>query len=203
MSDHCGALCIKGLRLYLTICLALLGLWPKFFFIFNSGRVTRTVCFSIQESCKCVGTTNIDIVNCGGFFIYKTPILHPRCFSRLCLENQTESMFSISRTKCCIKLAMGHLWLKSLNIYKIHCTTLIVRFNDLLEFSLLKYFRLSDFRIAEHAVQFRSSRPKVFCKKDVLRNTAKFTGKHLCQSLLFNKVAGWGTGVFLWILWNF
>ena len=35
-----------------------------------------------------------------------------------------------------------------------------------------------------------SSRPEVFCKKGVLRNFAKFTGKHLCQSLLFNKVVG-------------
>ena len=30
----------------------------------------------------------------------------------------------------------------------------------------------------------RSSRPEVFNKKGVLRNFAKFTGKHLCQSLL-------------------
>ena len=37
----------------------------------------------------------------------------------------------------------------------------------------------------------RGSRPEVFCKKDVLRNFAKFTGKHLCQSVFFNKVAGW------------
>ena len=36
----------------------------------------------------------------------------------------------------------------------------------------------------------RSSRPEVFCKKGVLGNFAKFTGKHLCQSLFFNKVAG-------------
>ena len=35
----------------------------------------------------------------------------------------------------------------------------------------------------------RSSRPKVFYRKDVLRYFAKFTGKHLCQSLFFNKVA--------------
>ena len=27
-------------------------------------------------------------------------------------------------------------------------------------------------------------------KKGVLRNLTKFTGKHLCQSLFFNKVAG-------------
>ena len=31
----------------------------------------------------------------------------------------------------------------------------------------------------------------MFCKKGVVRNFAKFTGKHLCQSLFFNKVAGW------------
>ena len=30
----------------------------------------------------------------------------------------------------------------------------------------------------------------VFCKKGVLRNFAKFTGKHLCQSLCFNQVTG-------------
>ena len=30
----------------------------------------------------------------------------------------------------------------------------------------------------------------MFCKKDVLRNVAKFTEKHLCQSLFLSKVAG-------------
>ena len=43
-------------------------------------------------------------------------------------------------------------------------------------------------------------------------NFAKFTGKHQCQSLLYDKVADmksailfkkdYGRGVFLWILWN-
>ena len=36
----------------------------------------------------------------------------------------------------------------------------------------------------------RSSRLEVFCKKGVVENFAKFTGKHLRQSLFFNKVAG-------------
>ena len=50
-----------------------------------------------------------------------------------------------------------------------------------------------------------SSRPEVFCKKCVLRNFGRFTGKHLlCQSLYFNNVADQacnfiesGTGVFM------
>ena len=57
----------------------------------------------------------------------------------------------------------------------------------------------------------RSSNQRSSVKKGVIRNIAKFTGKHLCQSLFFNKVAGLrpttlfkekdsGTGVFLWIL---
>ena len=37
-------------------------------------------------------------------------------------------------------------------------------------------------------MNFRSSRPKEFCKKGVLKTFAKFTRKHQCQSLFFNKV---------------
>ena len=37
---------------------------------------------------------------------------------------------------------------------------------------------------------FRSSHRRCSVKKGVPRNFAKFTGKHLCQSLFFNKVAG-------------
>ena len=38
---------------------------------------------------------------------------------------------------------------------------------------------------------FQKQPPEIFCKgKGVLRHFAKFTGKHLCQSLFFNKVAG-------------
>ena len=35
-----------------------------------------------------------------------------------------------------------------------------------------------------------SSRPDVFCEKGVLKNFAKFRGRHLRQSLFFNKIAG-------------
>ena len=36
----------------------------------------------------------------------------------------------------------------------------------------------------------RSSHERYSVRKGVLRNFAKFTGKQLCQSLFFNKVAG-------------
>ena len=36
----------------------------------------------------------------------------------------------------------------------------------------------------------RSSRPEVFCQNGVLKSFAKITGKHMYQSLFFNKVAG-------------
>ena len=45
-------------------------------------------------------------------------------------------------------------------------------------------------QIAPFFFLFRSSRPEVFCKNDVLRNFAKFTGKHLFQILFFDKIAG-------------
>ena len=49
---------------------------------------------------------------------------------------------------------------------------------------------LTSFAWRFEIVNLRSSRPDVFCRKDVLKNFAKFTGKYLCQSLFFNKVAG-------------
>ena len=41
-----------------------------------------------------------------------------------------------------------------------------------------------------HSCIFRSSHQRCSVKQYVLRNFAKLTGKHLCQSLFFNKVAG-------------
>ena len=52
--------------------------------------------------------------------------------------------------------------------------------------------------------RFRSTRPEMFRKKGVLNNYTKFTGKHLCQSLILKKLQAStllkrdsGTGVFL------
>ena len=42
----------------------------------------------------------------------------------------------------------------------------------------------------EKLSSLRSSFQGLFSEKGVLKNFAKFTGKHLCQSLFFNKVVG-------------
>ena len=44
-------------------------------------------------------------------------------------------------------------------------------------------------------LKYSSSRPDVFFKKGVLRNFARFIGKHLCQSLFFNNVVDLKKGV--------
>ena len=46
------------------------------------------------------------------------------------------------------------------------------------------------FYVKEASIIYRSFFPELFCKKGVLKNYAKFTGKHLCQSLFFKKVGG-------------
>ena len=54
------------------------------------------------------------------------------------------------------------------------------------------------FRTCRHMFRtLRNSRPEMFCKKSVLRNFAKFTGKRLFQSLLFNKAAGFRAATLL------
>ena len=52
------------------------------------------------------------------------------------------------------------------------------------------------------SLRFQKQPLEVFCKKKVLRYFAKFTGKHLCQSLFFNKVADWGLQLYLKRLWH-
>ena len=60
---------------------------------------------------------------------------------------------------------------------------------------------LGDSRVCfalKDCIFFRSSHQRCSIEKGVLRNFKKFTGKQLCQSLFFSKVAGHsGTGVFL------
>ena len=43
----------------------------------------------------------------------------------------------------------------------------------------------------------RNSRPEVLCKKGVLKNFVRITGKHLCRNLFINKVASLASATLL------
>ena len=63
-------------------------------------------------------------------------------------------------------------------------------------YCLLRWFISATWKAANNTftekqtMKGRSSRPHVFYKIGVLKKFSKFTGKHLCQGPLFNKVAG-------------
>ena len=48
----------------------------------------------------------------------------------------------------------------------------------------------SDIWISAVILELQKQPLEMFYEKGVLKNFAKFTGKHLCQSLFFNKVEG-------------
>ena len=74
-----------------------------------------------------------------------------------------------------------------------------LEFNKILIWPVIFY---GGSRVQNHF--FRNSQWSCSIKNGALKNFTKFTGKRLRQRLFFNKVAGdSGTGIFLWILWNF
>ena len=58
------------------------------------------------------------------------------------------------------------------------------------ESSILVFFTNLSFMALESCFTFRSNHRRCSLRKGALRNFAKFTGKHLCQTLFFNKVVG-------------
>ena len=76
--------------------------------------------------------------------------------------------------------------------------TLIVQVHDLILWTrshrniyvILQYRIYCTMSIGVGPVLYRSNHQRCSIRKGVLRNFAKFTGKHLYQSLFFSKVAG-------------
>ena len=62
-------------------------------------------------------------------------------------------------------------------------------FNKLFNF-LVCWFKPETYLGSCQTSRIRRSPLDILCKKGVLINFAKFTGKYLCQSLFFNKVSG-------------
>ena len=75
-----------------------------------------------------------------------------------------------------------HVWFVFRRLLK--CAAFLVEIEQVNTRVLLHYGRKSN------QIKVRSSYPEVLCKKGVLKNFAKFTGKHLWKSVFFDKVAG-------------
>ena len=92
-----------------------------------------------------------------------------------------------------------HQWKKTVawTVPTDHEITLNLRFPNINTWNVI----LSD--LNRWLIRCRRSHQRRFVRKGVLWNFAKFTEKHLCQSLFFNKVAGRSIELFLWIVRNF
>ena len=82
-----------------------------------------------------------------------------------------------------LKIVNAALFIKKIVRFPIHFST-NDSFKNIYKIKLNKRNKNFDSHLLS-----RSSRSELFCKKDGLRKFAKFTGKQLCQSLFFNKVA--------------
>ena len=86
-----------------------------------------------------------------------------------------------------------HLWwllLSFLNISLVYFSVLVCANLTLSEQSFLEQNILKLLIKFAQTTNFKSSHRRCSVRKGVLRNVVKFTGKYLCQSLFFNKVAG-------------
>ena len=66
----------------------------------------------------------------------------------------------------------------------------MIKLNQLRANGVLDTSVLVSFVFQVIVIRNRSSRQEVSCKKGFLKNFAKLTRKHLCQSLFFNGVEG-------------
>ena len=99
--------------------------------------------------------------------------------------------FIISQFSYCLLVWMFHSRNTENRVNKVHERALRLVYHDSFDDSYDDRLRFDELVIIDKSVStHRNSRPEVFYKKGVLRIFAKFTGKHLCQGLVFNKAAG-------------
>lgn len=60
--------------------------------------VQREFCFSTPTHCNCEASISIDIINCGGFYIYKRYQKYPLCAARACTVKQKSELSNVTTT---------------------------------------------------------------------------------------------------------
>ncbi|XP_057296444.1 uncharacterized protein LOC130625378 isoform X3 [Hydractinia symbiolongicarpus] len=58
--------------------------------------VQRELCFSTPTHCNCEASISIDIINCGGFYIYKRYQKYPLCAARACTVKQKSELSNVT-----------------------------------------------------------------------------------------------------------
>ena len=81
------------------------------------------------------------------------------------------------------RLVLTDNFVSSNRVFRKVLSILVSESKQISMLQLISYFNEVNFFL----IEFRSSRPEMFCRKGVLKNFAKFTGNHLCRSLFFNK----------------
>ena len=94
---------------------------------------------------------------------------------------------SVNVTKSAGNCGFGHIYWRNLN-GKLHflCSVVYISFLSSLVINGVWLFLLP---LKVFFFSGRSSRLELFCKNGALENLTKLTGKYLCQSLFFDKVA--------------
>ena len=81
------------------------------------------------------------------------------------------------------RLVLTDNFVSSNRVFRKVLSILVSESKQISMLQLISYFNEVNFFL----IEFRSSRPEMFCRKGVLKNFAKFTGNHLCRSLFFNE----------------
>ena len=95
-----------------------------------------------------------------------------------------KTTFTIYSKKTCSKLkGFWDFFFFIMLVFEYICRTSLSDF-------FVKYGSIRVLPVIFSCIQ-RIIAPEVFCKSSAVKNFAKFTGKHMCQSTFFNKLAKW------------
>ena len=114
-------------------------------------------------------------------------------FSRHLYDNGIKRMHkcvNIWKTSEVANLIFPWIFSGKLKFFHVSIVNIMEWFNDRTDWHYDKSLLSEASTLIKPIASPRSSRREVFYKRGVLRNFAKLTGKHLCQSFLLNKVAG-------------
>ena len=149
-------------------------------FLYVCKHTFHIIKVRISEKLKVVVMRNLS----GAIFYMKTDILQN---FHICISVSLSKTPSNSYVLFLFKVLDKHLW----NTLLYLVVEILQLVHEIRSFPDVLYKRGDLKNFSRSTDKHNKQSPWGVLSKDVLKNFAKFTGKHLCWSLLFNKVAGW------------